>query len=453
MQGAPPPPSKGDFSGSNPMHARAASAPQAVTASRALSNNNSSSDGSQKKRRMSSREVIAAAASGSQGAHPPRRKSTKKPPPPRPAGGSKTSSKGPAPRQVEVLDMAGMIQRQIDREAAASRQKRAASLPKHPELKRKVSQDEAQRSYRRGSLVDRYRRASVFNEIIAEQQREAMEKAASGGGHHSRKHTRVDMIQGTARVGVDTQHRSRLMAFEQVAHSGHEDEYVINPYCVAAMPEPIRKAFVTKVLGIVAFQILLMVAIICIIKYTGLGQAILEGYTMWSLLTTFIPLIILAVLFGVRKNHPWNLIVFSLFTASWAYSLGVACVWLNNRLFISVMGCTAFNTACIMVFAHCVSYDNFNCCSCSLVITLMSIVTMFISYGIYPDEPWGNHIWPAIVFILFGSWICWDIKALQIDLTADEYIIGAVDLYLDILNMFLWLLICCLHCFETVLKG
>ena len=307
---------------------------------------------------------------------------------------------------------------------------RGVSLPKHPEIKLKVSTDEARRSYRRGSLVDRYRRASVFNEIIAEQQREALEK----GNAHKSHHSRVGMIQGTARMGVDTAHRSRLMAFEQVAHSGNDDEYVINPYCVAAMPEPIRKAFVTKVLGIVSFQMMLMVSIICIIKYTGLGEAILEGYSMWSLLTTFIPLLILGVLFGVRKKHPWNLIVFSLFTASWAYSLGVACVFMNNRLFISVMGATAFNTACIMVFAHIVSYDNFNCCSCSLVITLMSIVTMFISYGIYPEEPW-EHIWPATICILFGSWICWDIKVLQIDLTADEYIIGAVDLYLDILNM------------------
>ena len=55
--------------------------------------------------------------------------------------------------------------------------------------------------------------------------------------------------------------------------------------------------------------------------------------------------------------------------------------------------------------------------------------------------------------ILFGSWICWDIKALQIDLTADEYIIGAVDLYLDILNMFLWLIICCLHCLRDSPQG
>lgn len=231
------------------------------------------------------------------------------------------------------------------------------------------------------------------------------------------------------------------------------DDFIINPYCVASMPEPIRKAFVIKVCGIVLSQMLLMVAVICIIKYSGLGAEIIKGYTMWSLLTTFIPLFFLAMLMGVRKSHPWNLLVFSLFTLSWAYSLGIACVWLENRLFISVMGLSAMNTLGIMGFARYVSYDKFNCCNCTMVVGFLSFITIFISYGIYPDEPWGNHIWPAFISLIFGSWICWDLKALQIDLTADEYIIGAVDLYLDILNMFLWALICCLHCFETILKG
>ena len=97
--------------------------------------------------------------------------------------------------------------------------------------------------------------------------------------------------------------------------------------------------------------------------------------------------------------------------------------------------------------------DHFNFCNCSIVVGFLSFITIFISYGIYPLEPWGNHIWPAFISLIFGSWICWDLKAIQIDLTADEYIIGAVDLYLDILNMFLWALICCLHCFETIIKG
>ena len=80
---------------------------------------------------------------------------------------------------------------------------------------------------------------------------------------------------------------------------------------------------------------LLMLGVVCIIKYSGLGHEIIKGYTMWSLLTTFIPLIFLAVLMGVRKMHPWNLVAFSCFTLSWAYSLGIACVWLESRLFVS----------------------------------------------------------------------------------------------------------------------
>ena len=83
-----------------------------------------------------------------------------------------------------------------------------------------------------------------------------------------------------------------------------------------------------------------------------------------------------------------------------------------------------------------------------MVVGFLSFITIFISYGIYPEEPWGNHIWRAFISLIFGSWICWDLKALQIDLTADEYIIGAVDLYLDILNMVSVVYFCCLLFFE-----
>ena len=54
--------------------------------------------------------------------------------------------------------------------------------------------------------------------------------------------------------------------------------------------------------------------------------------------------------------------------------------------------------------------------------------------------------------MIFGTWLMWDIIAIQIDLTPDEYIIGALDLYLDIVNLILWLLIGCLYCMEVVLK-
>lgn len=388
-----------------------------------------------KQRRLSSRQLMAQNGIGD--------------------GISKQSKPAPVPQSANVV-------RGKHARADTTGHSLPASLPQHPDIKLQVTPKERNKNYRRGSITERYRRASVFNEIIKAQQDAAssgsnMENGDGHAGGHNRNRgsSMTDTIQHTQAYGINTQHRSRIMAFEKVAHhiGTDHDDFIINPYCVASMPEPIRKAFVIKVCGIVLSQMLLMVTVICIIKYSGLGAEIIKGYTMWSLLTTFIPLFFLAMLMGVRKSHPWNLLVFSLFTLSWAYSLGIACVWLENRLFISVMGLSAMNTLGIMGFARFVSYDKFNCCNCTMVVGFLSFITIFISYGIYPDEPWGNHIWPAFISLIFGSWICWDLKALQIDLTADEYIIGAVDLYLDILNMFLWALICCLHCFETILKG
>ena len=388
-----------------------------------------------KQRRMSSRELMQMQAATT-GRHTQSHKSSASQPnvspqaPPQPPASSRASSVGT----------------------------QGVALPQHPNVQMNVSDNERKKNYRRGSITERYRRASIFNEIIKEQQKKSsMESNMENGNgnegatgndppQHSKHSSMTDAIQNTQNYGINTQHRSRIMAFEQAY--GTDDDFIINPYCVASMPEPIRKAFVIKVCGIVLSQMLLMVTVICIIKYSGLGAEIIKGYNLWSLLTTFIPLIFLAILMGVRKKHPWNLLVFSLFTLSWAYSLGIACVWLENRLFISVMGLTAMNTLGIMGFARFVSYDRFNCCNCSMVVGFLSFITIFISYGIYPEEPWGNHIWPAFISLIFGSWICWDLKALQIDLTADEYIIGAVDLYLDILNMVSVVYFCCLLFFE-----
>ena len=53
----------------------------------------------------------------------------------------------------------------------------------------------------------------------------------------------------------------------------------------------------------------------------------------------------------------------------------------------------------------------------------------------------------GLVIIFFSLWILFDVQAIQIDLSPDEYIIATVDLYLDIINLFLWLVICMVYCF------
>lgn len=261
MMPPPPGPRRGknsssemSFSGTNPMrHKTSASVPNVpstVNATRAAP----PPPGKKvtKQRRMSSREFMQQAAtansdSSSAGrnaggkttaAFPAVTKS--KPPPPSP------SSSG---HHVRAATTGGINKGQI-------------SLPQHPDIKLHVTKEDRTKNYRRGSITERYRRASVFNEIIKEQQKKSEEMsnvengtASKGRGHHHSV-SRVDVVQQTSGV-LSVDHRSRIMAYEHMSHRSHSDGFIINPYCVASMPEPIRKAFVIKVCGTSKFFFLI----------------------------------------------------------------------------------------------------------------------------------------------------------------------------------------------------
>ena len=193
-----------------------------------------------KQRRLSSRQLMQQAGIGD--------------------GKSKQSKPAPVPQSANVV-------RGKHARADTTGHSLPAALPQHPDIKLQVTPKERNKNYRRGSITERYRRASVFNEIIKAQQDAAsagsnMENGDGRAGSHTRSRgsTMTDTIQHTQAYGINTQHRSRIMAFEKVAHhiGTDHDDFIINPYCVASMPEPIRKAFVIKVCGIVLSQMLLM---------------------------------------------------------------------------------------------------------------------------------------------------------------------------------------------------
>ena len=86
-------------------------------------------------------------------------------------------------------------------------------------------------------------------------------------------------------------------------------------------------------------------------------------------------------------------------------------------------------------------------CTCSWAAVVIGVAaTLSIQFGVQGAH-WPGSIICGCVIIFFGFWILFDVQAVQIDLTADEYIIAAVDLYLDVVNLFLWLLVCLIYCF------
>ena len=96
--------------------------------------------------------------------------------------------------------------------------------------------------------------------------------------------------------------------------------------------------------------------------------------------------------------------------------------------------------------------EKFTFLNISMLIVSLGVTTAVACWLFSPGRPFMTYFWPGFASMVFGYWIMWDVIAIQIDLTPDEYIIGAVDLYLDIINLILWLLICCFYCLEAVGK-
>jgi FtsH-binding integral membrane protein len=321
---------------------------------------------------------------------------------------------------------------------------------------KQLTREDKRNNYRRGSVVDRWRRASMFDEIVQAQSQDRASRSDNNRGEAAR----ISQIQGAKSIGLSRDHRARMIAFEMAAdHIRHHEtkdtdedtEWVgLNPFCVASMPEDIRRGFLTKVFGILFLQLFFTTVIVCVIKYSGLGEVL--NATFWAVWIIFImPYILVGVLLCVRKKHPVNLIVFTAFSVSIAFMLGLAIYGLADSLFIVTMGGMCAMVGGIAAFAR-KPMDDFNFYNSFYIVGLSVVLTLIISLSLYPGLLWHFYIWPPFATLLFGVWIIWDIVAIQIDLTPDEYIIGALDIYLDIINMILWMLVCCLYCLESVAK-
>ena len=334
----------------------------------------------------------------------------------------------------------------------------------------RISDADKRRRYKRGSIVDRYRRASVFDEIVCQ----IVENQSKDRGRHAKNGSREKRIQHIQASGISQDHRARLIAFELAAkqvmeeeaqnHTGNSDypyddtqnsalggeTWYFNPYSVASMPEDIRKGFILKVFGILMMQIIVMIATIAIVKYTIVGNLLFNSYVF--LVIYFLTFILLCVLMFVRQRHPTNLIVFSMFTVSLSSMIGLVFYTLTDRIFfVTMVGLLVMLTA-IMWFCN-RSLDDFTFCKTFGVVFSCATATSLVSGIFFKASYWHSHLWPGVTTMLFGTWIIWDIVAIQIDLTPDEYIIGAVDIYLDIVNLILWILMGCFHCMQSAISS
>lgn len=208
---------------------------------------------------------------------------------------------------------------------------------------------------------------------------------------------------------------------------------------VADSAAEIRNAFVRKVYSILFCQILAT----CIVG-GGLSQSPqaifwVQNHIWAFYVPLFGTLINLGLLYWKRHSFPANMVLLSTFTLMEAFTLGVVMAFYDNIIILQALLITLGVFIGLTLFTFQSKYDFSGMAPWlfgGLMALLMTgLVGIFIPFGKTMDL-----IYAAGGCLIFSGYIVYDTYVITKRLSPDEFIMGAISLYLDFINLFLSIL-------------
>jgi len=202
--------------------------------------------------------------------------------------------------------------------------------------------------------------------------------------------------------------------------------------------------FASKVFGIVAFQLLISL-IFCLISFTEKGsQFYLSHYylAIFMMTETFCTMLPLACSKNLARSVPINYILLISFTTGEAYLFGLFCAYFTihsviyaliiSTAIVSILGIYAFTTK-----------NDYTPWNAGLVVFLVAFISFTLCLT-FVKIPFLNMLYSTVGSILFGLYLVVDLQMLfkseEPHYDMDDYIIAAMNIYLDVLNIIIYLI-------------
>mmetsp|Transcript_14988 Transcript_14988/g.29175 ORF Transcript_14988/g.29175 Transcript_14988/m.29175 type:complete len:280 (-) Transcript_14988:484-1323(-) len=223
-----------------------------------------------------------------------------------------------------------------------------------------------------------------------------------------------------------------------------EDDYspMIN-YDIA-----VRHGFIRKVFSILMIQLAVTFAIIIAMSTSDTVKAYVQGNTTMYYTSVFVVLalvIVLSCCTSVARKHPFGLIFLFILTLAEGYMLGVVASYSDTYLVYISIGATLIVSIGLMLFAWQTKYD-FTGWGPYLLVALL-VLLVFGLVLIFIEESRTTYLifaWLGVT--LFSMFLVYDTQLIiggknrRYELGIDDYVLGALSLYLDIVNIFIYML-------------
>ena len=207
----------------------------------------------------------------------------------------------------------------------------------------------------------------------------------------------------------------------------------------------IRLGFIRKVYGILSFQ-LLMTTLFCL--YAMNSQSLKEymlyhrGIIYLMCFITFVISIIASCCSGLMRQVPLNYILLFAFTFGESYIVGFICAYTNPQVVFMAAVMTFVMVVSLTLYA--INTKNDITMQGGFIFIFSAAVLLFIIFGFFTRNRLYHVIIALVCVILFSLYLINDTQLIlgnrQEMIQVDDYILGAFELYIDIIQIFLNLL-------------
>ncbi|XP_048867701.1 protein lifeguard 1 [Brienomyrus brachyistius] len=207
-----------------------------------------------------------------------------------------------------------------------------------------------------------------------------------------------------------------------------------------------RRAFIRKVFCVVTLQLLVTFSIVCVFTFSKTVQDWVRGH-IWVYLSSYIVFAVVSVCLALcssfSRSHPWNMLGLAVVTLSLSYMVGTVASYHNTAAVIIAMGSTLVLSFSIVIFSAQTRVD-FTLCN-GAILVLATTLLMFGFFSIFFYSSVLQIVYGSLGALLFSMFLAVDCQLVmgreKYGLSPEEYIFAALILYLDIINVFLYLLI------------
>lgn len=210
--------------------------------------------------------------------------------------------------------------------------------------------------------------------------------------------------------------------------------------------QSIRKGFIRKVYSILTAQLAITLGFITLFMYHRGTKIWVQQHPemFWIALGVMIvTLISMACCGNVRRKAPMNFIFLALFTFAQSFLLGVTTAKFSSEEVLLAVGITAAVTLGLTLFAFQTKWD-FTVMGGVLFVAVIILMLFGIIAIFFPGKT-ITIVYASAGALLFSIYLIYDTQLMmggehKYSISPEEYIFAALNLYLDIINIFMYIL-------------